>query len=782
MSDGFYKRLSNIFGLMAIAAVFALTVFLAGLEIKDLDLWLHMGVGRFIVQHGYVPSVDILSHTIAGHPWINHEWLFQVIVFTLYQNGGPEALIQMQVIVVTLSLAILLILGYNGEKQLATIFALLVTALVFSSRFTIRPDIFSLLCFATYILILSFFLNKRWSVIAIFLVQVFWTNIHGFFFFGPLFVLIGLAAEWLKRHVPLPYEWNRTACLTDEEYKRLKIIFGVVVAACLFNPMTIKGAWYPIGVFFQISGKSKIFFDKIVELERPITLSTLFSLHSQPFYKLMIIISSLSFFFNRRKIDIGVFLFWLVFLFFSLTAIRNIAYFGFAAYLAFVTNVITISLKDVLPLNFRDKKFLYLASTVMKVIIIVWILQYGSAISYNGYFDFDTYARKSEFGGVSQRQFPSKAVDFLVKNNVRGNFFNDFNSGAYLVGRVYPNIKVFIDGRTEVYGPEFFKNYLEIWDQDNSEKFAETLKKYKITGILLNAVYNAIPKKDLKYLYNDPEWIPVYFNYDGLIFLKDVPFNRAVIKKYRLNLAKWEPPKMDMYRLGPTRAIPYHFANRAYTLLDLGLYGPALKEVEEALKVAPEYGEAYKIKGQIAAEKKDYEAAFQNFRLAARFSPTDKHVRYNLAAAYYDLGRYNMAIEEYKKITGSYWPNDPAGYYLMTKTYFKMGENQKAFAALDQAMSHRKSVNDIVRLGGFLMEDKKYGFVHKIYDLVKDDPKKGGAYFLHMARLAQAERHPDQAREYIQKGLAAEPEQELLQKALKALKNNQPIQVKADDE
>ena len=40
--------------------------------------------------------------------------------------------------------------------------------------------------------------------------------------------------------------------------------------------------------------------------------------------------------------------------------------------------------------------------------------------------------------------------DFLVANKVKGNFFNDFNSGAYLVGRCSPNIKVFIDGRTEV--------------------------------------------------------------------------------------------------------------------------------------------------------------------------------------------------------------------------------------------------------------------------------------------------------------------------------------------
>ena len=54
--------------------------------------------------------------------------------------------------------------------------------------------------------------------------------------------------------------------LDDEEYRRLKWIFLFVVLACLLNPQTVRGALYPVKVFFQISGESKIFFDNIVEL------------------------------------------------------------------------------------------------------------------------------------------------------------------------------------------------------------------------------------------------------------------------------------------------------------------------------------------------------------------------------------------------------------------------------------------------------------------------------------------------------------------------------------
>ena len=195
----------------------------------------------------------------------------------------------MQVVLVTITMLFLLILGYNKDKQLATIFILLLTSLVYQGRFTTRPDLFSLLFFVLYIFVLSFHIDKKWSIGALFIIQILWTNFHGFFFFGPFFVIIALVAELLKRNVKLPYEWNNIGRLDDDEFKRLKFILGAVILACIFNPLTFKGAWYPLKVFFQISGESKIFFDKIIELRRPLSWDTLFSVAHYPFYKLIIV-------------------------------------------------------------------------------------------------------------------------------------------------------------------------------------------------------------------------------------------------------------------------------------------------------------------------------------------------------------------------------------------------------------------------------------------------------------------------------------------------------------
>ena len=492
ISDRLWRWINYFFGFLAISVLLWLTVVLSNIEIKDLDIWLHIGMGRFIVANLYVPAHDILSCTIHGAPWVNHEWLFQVASFLTFDRFGPEGLITMQMLVVGVTLMILLFLGYDKDKQFIIVFTLLLVLLVYELRFTNRPDLFSLLFFALYIFILSLFIDRKISLYLLVFIQILWTNMHGFFFFGPLFVLIGLTTEWVKRHIKLPYEWNDVGRLNDDEYRRL---------ACLINPLTFQGAIYPIKVFFQISGDSKIFFENITELQKPILSDQIFTLNDLPYFKLLILISFISFVLNRRNIDIGALVFWLLFLVFALKAIRNIPFFAFAAYLVTVTNAMSLSFKDIIPIRFTDRKFQHVTEVVLKILLIVWMLDYGMNVMARGYFDWDEYERKSERYGISQRNFPNKAVDFLLEQKIRGNIMNDFNSGAYLVGRAFPQIRVFIDGRTEVYGPEFFKFYQKVYEQGDEKLLTQTLKDSHISIALFNTNMRSVPVKTMKYFY-----------------------------------------------------------------------------------------------------------------------------------------------------------------------------------------------------------------------------------------------------------------------------------------
>ncbi|MCA9398155.1 MAG: tetratricopeptide repeat protein, partial [Candidatus Omnitrophica bacterium] len=598
-----------------------------------------------------------------------------------------------------------------------------------------------------------------------------WTNMHGFFFFGPLIVFLGIVSEWIKRHVRLPYEWNECGRLNDSEYQRLKFVFIVVVLGCLLNPQFAEGALYPLTVFFSLSGENSIFFDYIQELQKPITWSSLFDVTHFIYFKIMILVSFASFIFCRRRIDISALILWIIFLIFSLKAMRNMPFFAFAAYLVFVTNLMYISSEDVIPIRFSDPKFLHLTSIIGKLFLTLWILAYFQDISVRGYYDFDKHERKSEFGGVSQRNFPNKAVDFLVEHNIKGNFFNDFNSGAYLIGRAWPNIKVFIDGRTEVYGGEFFKFYQKIWDKGDGDVFEEAVGRYKITGVFLNSIRQHIPEELLRYLYTHEDWKVVYFDYDGMIFLKDIPVNRPIIDQYEIDLTKWEAQEEDLLRIGATKVKPFRNYYRAFTLDALDLYGPAMAEAQAAIKLSPSSANVYKLIGQIYAKQKRFRDAFEYFRAAAVIDSDDQETRYNLARAYLDMEEYDGAVKQYEIIRDR-WPSDPRSWFVLSKAYAKNKKYIKAYDTLVQAL-HMKpgNIGDAAQIGDVVFEDQQYKEAILFYSLLlKINPN---LWEIHQ-KIGQAQEALGDipaAKNAFRMALSINPENENLKKTLTRLEH-----------
>lgn len=722
MSLWFWRRLSLLTGWAAVAVLFAFVVFSANIEIKDLDLWLHLATGQYILQHHLIPNADIFSCTVFGQPWINHEWLFQVIIFSVYYFAGPDGLIGLQVLIVTLTFLILLFLGYEHERQLGPIFVLLLVLLVYQSRLTIRPDIFSLFFLTVYIHTLAVHLNKKEILWILFFVQILWTNIHGFFIVGPLLVFINLIAEGVKRRAALPFEWNKVGRLTDTEFRRLKQLLVVVMAACLLNPDTFKGAWYPLGIFSSLAGENKIFFKYIEELAQPIRWGTLFSTGHYPEFKLLILVSFLSFVFNYRRLDIGLFFVWLFFLSLSLGAVRNMAFFALMAYLIFLINAQRISISRVLSMTINNERIICFCSIIFKVLLIVWMANEMERLSLRGYFDFDKFERKSEFGGVSLRNFPHKAVDFLVENNIKGNFFNDFNSGAYLIGRTFPNVKVFIDGRTEVYGGRFFERYRKLW-QGDAGLFEESTKRYHLTGAFLNSVYVPAPEKLIKHLYESPGWVLVYFDYDAAIFLRDIPENKKWVDPYRIDLSQYQVPRMDMFKLGLRKATPYRYENRAYALFHMGFSDQAKAEAEEGLRIEPYNSRLYRLFGEVNIEKKEYETAYDNLRKAKLLDADDMWVRYYLAEALYHLGNLQQAKAQCQAVLGRK-PETPEALFFLSLIHAKEKNYDASLKVLRQARQVApEEAQGIVKVADLLLEQNEFQLAYDVYAIALEvDP------------------------------------------------------------
>jgi hypothetical protein len=58
---------------------------------------------------------------------------------------------------------------------------------------------------------------------------------------------------------------------------------------------------------------------------------------------------------------------------------------------------------------------------------------------------------------------PVGAVEWIREHRPDGEMFNPYNWGGYLVWALWPEYRVFVDGRTDLYGDEILRQYLDVW-------------------------------------------------------------------------------------------------------------------------------------------------------------------------------------------------------------------------------------------------------------------------------------------------------------------------------
>ena len=80
-----WLQLLVLAGLLAVVGVVA---FELKFSVVDLDVWWHLKVGDWIVQHAAFPHTGILSRTAANRPWIAYSWGYEVLLSRAYAWFG----------------------------------------------------------------------------------------------------------------------------------------------------------------------------------------------------------------------------------------------------------------------------------------------------------------------------------------------------------------------------------------------------------------------------------------------------------------------------------------------------------------------------------------------------------------------------------------------------------------------------------------------------------------------------------------------------------------------
>jgi hypothetical protein len=208
------------FSQLAVALVFLAMAALACLSPAQADTFWALRAGQDIWRTGHVPLIDSYSHTAAGRPWPDHEWLWQALAYGLFRVGGfPLLTLAVAVFVVGAQAVAYRLMAGPWTLRVALVLAGLTLG---TNAWSLRPQAASLLMLAV---LLKLLVEERlWLIPALF---VLWANLHG----G---VVLGGAVMVAATTTALAGDRGR--------FRRFAIATAVSGAATLLTPLGL-GLW-----------------------------------------------------------------------------------------------------------------------------------------------------------------------------------------------------------------------------------------------------------------------------------------------------------------------------------------------------------------------------------------------------------------------------------------------------------------------------------------------------------------------------------------------------------
>ena len=413
--------------------------------LTDSDYFWHLKTGEYILAHHALPKTDIFSYTQYGKPWELHEWLFEVMLYQVWQWAGGWGVRFMTSLLATLSL----LFAYLAASRLlkgstAALVLLLIVMVPFSLGISPRPQLMTYLLFSAFLYVLSdfkYFQGMR-ALILLPVLMVLWVNVHGGYIVGIALLLLFSLCEWAN------YGLGGTRDeMTVTRLKRLSWSTAATILASLANPYFVEHWLYPFRVMGMNASRNYISEWRSPDFHDPHTLSYLFLVGI--FFAIDI--------YRRKKPDATEFVLPSAFIAASFYAVRHIP---LAALLLLVFGAAAL----------HQGLFAgSLAGGLRKL-----QRRYASRITAGRQLGNVEYAMNWMFLGIAMLSLlfyaqahrdrpgpaPAGAAQFVLDSGLRGRMFNSYDFGGYLIYKLYPAQRVFIDGRADLYGDAFIdKSY-----------------------------------------------------------------------------------------------------------------------------------------------------------------------------------------------------------------------------------------------------------------------------------------------------------------------------------
>lgn len=615
---------------LVIVLLFALLFISQINTVIDIDLWWNLKTGEHIIKNLTIPRTDIFSYTFENRPWIDHEWLSQVIFYPIFSKFGWLGLNILKALLVSLSFLMLLFLNISKYKKIIySTFFIMLAILAFGYRSVLRPEIFSYLLLCIFFYVLE--REKRLFILPF--LQIIWVNLHGYFILGPILVFLYAIGEFFSGN--------------KNKAKRFAMVFTCVVLACLVNPYFYKGALYPFRISMDVFTEQKLFMQNVHELMMPVRASFGRFL----FFWIFAILTSISFLINIKNIKIKHILIFALGFIASYMAVRNIPIFIFLGMPLAAMNLNEARFTK----NISGRRY-YIGLMLIACGLIYFFLS-------NKYYTFTNQSalRKTE-SKFSRVFMPSGACDFLEDNKITGPIFNTLDFGPYIGYRFYPEKRIFIDTRTELYKDDFYRLYRRA--QNYPAEWRQLHKEYGFEIVLLRHLFGGT-EKILRHLYKDRDWRLVYYDENSCIFLSNVPRNAGLINRFEIDLSKRRLSGQDIN------------INRARFFEKIGEHFLAEKIYIELLQKNPRFLEAGNNLAAIYINTERYDEGLELTKRFLRYYPRAAELYANVGTLYLRLGRKEeglLMLEKSARID----PYLRKASYMLGIVYLERGDVDRA--------------------------------------------------------------------------------------------------------
>lgn len=474
---------------LSVGALAYLFAFLNGKKLLgDGDTYWHIAAGQWILEHRSIPTHDHFSHTMRGTVWTAHEWLSEVLLAIAHDSAGMgSGVVGLTALAFAATLALL---NRALLKSMEPVHALLFTAFAFAmtaAHLIARPHIIAmpLMMIWTIGLVRA---SESGHAPSLWLLPVMtlWANLHGGFTLG-----LALALAFAVEGILMAKHGNHF----KSTVKSWTIFLVLSMGSALITPHGIQGIFFTWQMLFHtpyalglIAEWQSPNFQKIQLLE--IWLLAGLALVMYKGFRLPPI---------RLVLLLGL-------LHLALKHSRNVELLGLLTPL-FLASPLSAQLRlaqgakqNVESVDAFFKKLAQPAGRVPITLTLVALLSLTIGMS---------HVRPLQ---PPESAAPIHAIEAAQEAGIKGAVLNSYHWGGYLI---YRGIPPFIDGRADMYGDDFIREYVEALALTRTDGLDKLVSKYKIGWTLLPPDSPAVALLD-----HLPDWRRLYADKTAVVHVK----------------------------------------------------------------------------------------------------------------------------------------------------------------------------------------------------------------------------------------------------------------------